>query len=84
MPKKKITLADFEKSPVLKAHSMKSKAVARALDERADSLPCSKVVMSASVSPDGRVKLGTLLSEIGRQAGLSDDELASFERARGK
>ena len=37
MPKKKITLADFETSPVLKAHTMKSKAVARALDERADS-----------------------------------------------
>ncbi len=46
MTRKKITLADFEKSPVLKAHSMKSRAVARALDERADSLPYSKVFTS--------------------------------------
>ena len=31
MTKQKITLADFAKSPVLKAHAAKSKAVARAL-----------------------------------------------------
>ena len=84
MSKKKITLADFEKSPVLKAHSMKSKAVARALDNQADSLPYSMVVTSASASPDGRVKLGSLLAEIGRQAELSDEEFAGFARLRGK
>jgi len=39
MTKKKITLADFAKSPALKAHSQRSKAVARALDETADTLP---------------------------------------------
>ena len=42
----KITQADFAKSPVLKAHSTKSKAVARALDEQADSMPYSKVFTS--------------------------------------
>lgn len=46
MTKQKITLADFAKSPVLKAHSTKSKAVARALDEEADSMPYSKVFTS--------------------------------------
>lgn len=46
MTKPKISLADFAKSPVLKAHSIKSKAVARALDEQADSLPHSKVFTS--------------------------------------
>jgi predicted transcriptional regulator len=46
MTKQKITLADFAKSPVLKAHSTKSKAVARALDEQADSMPYAKVFTS--------------------------------------
>ena len=42
MTKQKITLADFAKSPALKAHSLRSKAVARALDEQANSMPYSK------------------------------------------
>ncbi len=46
MTKQKITLADFAKSPALKAHAIKSKAVARALDEQAPSLPFSKVFTS--------------------------------------
>ena len=46
MTKPKMTLADFAKSPALKAHSIRSKAVARALDEQADSLPYSKVFTS--------------------------------------
>ncbi len=46
MTKQKITLADFAKSPVLKAHAAKSKAVARALDEQAEALPYSKVFTS--------------------------------------
>jgi len=28
--------------------------------------------------PEGRVKLGSLLAEIGRQAQLTDEELATF------
>jgi len=35
----KITLNDFAKNAVLKEHALKSKAVARALDEKADTLP---------------------------------------------
>lgn len=46
MTKQKITLADFAKSPALKAHSLRSKVVARALDEQAESLPYSKVFTS--------------------------------------
>lgn len=46
MTKQKITLADFAKSPALKAHSLRSKAVARALDEQAESLPYSKAFTS--------------------------------------
>ena len=46
MTKPKIALADFSRSTALKANSIKSKEVARALDEQSDSLPCSKVFTS--------------------------------------
>lgn len=46
MTKQKITLEDFAKSPALKAHSQRSKAVARALDENADTLPYAKTFTS--------------------------------------
>lgn len=39
MTKQKTTLADFAKSSTLKAHSERSKAVARAMDENAEALP---------------------------------------------
>jgi predicted transcriptional regulator len=46
MTKRKISLADFAKDPVLAARSKRSKAVARALDEEADNLPYAKVFTS--------------------------------------
>lgn len=46
MTKQKIKLADFAKSPALKAHAQRSKAVARALDENAEALPYSKTFSS--------------------------------------
>ncbi len=46
MTKPKITLADFAKSPVLQEHARKSRAVARALDEKADMLPYAKTFTS--------------------------------------
>ena len=46
MTKQKITSADFAKSPALKAHAAKSKALARALDVQAAALPYSKVFTS--------------------------------------
>ncbi len=46
MTKPKISLANCAKSPVLQEHSRKSKAVARALDEKADRLPYAKTFTS--------------------------------------
>jgi predicted transcriptional regulator len=43
MTRSRITREDFSRSTVLKAHSHKSKAVARALDHRAAVLPYSRV-----------------------------------------
>ena len=46
MPQAKITPEDFANNPLLKAHSKKSKTVARALDEKADTLPFAKTFTS--------------------------------------
>jgi len=41
-------------------------------------------ILEAAVKPEGRVKLGSLLAEIGRQTALSDEEFALFEQVRDK
>src|SRR3954447_2041867 len=41
-------------------------------------------ILESVVSPEGRVKLGSLLADMGRQAGLSDEEFAVFEQVRDK
>ncbi len=41
-------------------------------------------ILESAVSPQGRVKLGTLLADMGRQARLSDEEFAVFEQVRDK
>lgn len=41
-------------------------------------------ILESAVSPGGRVKLGSLLAEIGRQTRLTDDEFAVLEQVRGK
>lgn len=41
-------------------------------------------ILEAAVSPEGRVKLGSLLADIGRQARLTDEEFAVFEQVRDK
>ena len=41
-------------------------------------------ILEPAVSPQGRVKLGSLLADIGRQARLSDAEFAVFEQMRDK
>ncbi len=46
MTKPKITSADFAKNPVLRERARKGKAVARALDEKADALPYAKTFTS--------------------------------------
>ncbi|MFT4192496.1 MAG: Arc family DNA-binding protein [Comamonas sp.] len=39
-------------------------------------------ILEAAISPEGRVKLGSLLAEIGREAQLSDEEFTVFEHVR--
>ena len=41
-------------------------------------------ILESVVSPQGRVKLGSLLADMGRQAKLSDEEFAVFEHVRDK
>ena len=39
-------------------------------------------ILESAVSPQGRVKLGSLLAHLGRQARLTDEEFAVFEPVR--
>lgn len=41
-------------------------------------------ILESAVSPEGRVKLGSLLADIGRQARLTDEEFAVLEQVRDK
>ena len=41
-------------------------------------------ILQAAIRPEGRVKLGSLLADIGRQARLTDEEFAFFEHVRDK
>lgn len=41
-------------------------------------------ILQSAVSPQGRVKLGSLLAGIGRKARLTDEEFAIFEQVRDK
>ncbi len=41
-------------------------------------------ILESVVSPEGRVKLGSLLADIGRKAKLTDEEFADFDHVRDK
>ena len=41
-------------------------------------------ILESAVSPEGRVKLGSLLAGMGRRAKLTDEEFAVFEQVRNK
>jgi plasmid stability protein len=41
-------------------------------------------ILETAVKPQGRVKLGSLLSEIGRKVKLTEEEFALFESVRDK
>ena len=41
-------------------------------------------ILESAVSPEGRVKLGSLLAGMGRRARLTDEEAAAFEQVRDK
>lgn len=43
-----------------------------------------RAILESATSPRGRVKLGSLLADMGRQARLSDAEFAVFEQVRDK
>ena len=43
-----------------------------------------RAILETAVKPEGRAKLGSLLADIGRSVGLSDDEFAVFDEARDK
>jgi len=43
-----------------------------------------RAILESAVRPQGSVKLGSLLADIGRQAKLSDEEFAVFEQVRDK
>ncbi len=43
-----------------------------------------RAILKESVKPAGRVKLGSLLAEIGRDAGLSEEEFAILDEVREK
>ena len=41
-------------------------------------------ILESVVNPRGRVKLGSLLADMGRRAKLSDEEFSVFDRVRSK
>ena len=41
-------------------------------------------ILASAVKPEGRVKLGSLLADIGRKARLTDEEFAIFDEVRDK
>ena len=41
-------------------------------------------ILESAVSPEGRLKLGSLLADVGRRAKLTEDEFTVFEQARSK
>lgn len=41
-------------------------------------------ILESAVSPEGRVKLGSLLAGMGRRARLTNEEFAVFEQVRDK
>ena len=43
-----------------------------------------RAILENSVKAEGRIKLGSMLAEIGRQAKLTDEEFAVIEQVRDK
>ncbi len=41
-------------------------------------------ILESAVSPQGRVKLGSVLADMGRRAKLTDEEFAVFDQVRSK
>lgn len=43
-----------------------------------------RAILESAMAPEGRVKLGSLLAGVGRQARLTEEEFAVFEQVRDK
>ena len=43
-----------------------------------------RAILESAVKPEGRMKRGSLLADLGRRASLTDDEVAVFEQMREK
>lgn len=43
-----------------------------------------RAILEDAVRPEGRVKLGSLLSDIARRAGVKNEDVDALEQARGK
>ena len=43
-----------------------------------------RAILKQTVKPQGRVKLGSVLAEIGREVNLTDEEIALIEQVRNK
>lgn len=41
-------------------------------------------ILESAISPQGRLKLGSLLADMGRKAKLTDEEFAVFEQVRSR
>jgi antitoxin FitA len=41
-------------------------------------------ILESAVTPEGRVKLGSLLAGVGKRVKFTDEEFAVFEQVRGK
>jgi antitoxin FitA len=41
-------------------------------------------ILESAVSPEGRIKLGSLLAGLGKRAKLTDEEFAIFDQVRSK
>ena len=41
-----------------------------------------RAILASAVSPEGRVKLGSLLADVGREARISEAQFAVFEQVR--
>lgn len=41
-----------------------------------------RAILESAVKPEDRVKLGSLMAEIGRRASLTDEDVAVFEKVR--
>ena len=60
--------------------ALRARAARRGLSMEAE----VRQILESAVSPQGRVKLGSLLADAGRKARLSDEEFALFASIRDK